>query len=199
MNDDDAPRPLPRPGRPPLLDDEMIKRVADIVRGGNYIETAAASAGISRSTLHLWLREGARIARTLDPLSDDAYDAAVDELTPHEFMQAKFSDTVQKAAAEAEVIDVLHVRGAASTHWQAAMTRLERRHPKRWGRREAVEVSGQLDGVHVNAETTEAAASAATVLQNARARSAAADLLEIIAGTNDEEGTPDVPRSTTEP
>lgn len=171
-----------RPGRPPILDADLTKRVADIVRGGNYAEVAAASVGISKDTFYRWLREGARIRRVLEPLDDDAYDAAVDDLTDHEFQQALFSDAVEKAMADSEVIDVLNVRKAAGDHWQAAMTRLERRHPHRWGRREALEVSGQLDGVHVNAETPEKAVEASRVLRDERASALACDLLEALAG-----------------
>ncbi len=171
-----------RIGRPPILNSDVTKRVADIVRGGNYAEVAAASVGINRDTFYRWLREGARIRRTLDPLDDAEYDTAVDALTDHEFNMAAFSDAIEKAMGESEVIDVLNVRKAASEHWQAAMTRLERRHPQRWGRREAIEVSGQLDGVHVNADTPEAAVEASTVMRSARAADLACDLLEALAG-----------------
>lgn len=186
---DQADTPKRRVGRPPLLDADLTKRVADIVRGGNYIETAAATVGISRSTLHLWLRDGARIRRSLETLDDAAYDEAVDALTDHELAVAEFSDTVEKAAAESETIDVLTVRAAAKDHWQAAMTRLERRHPKRWGRREAVEVSGQLDGVRVDAQDPQQAADASKALQSARTRELAADLIEQLANDDNPQET----------
>lgn len=180
---DDATQPR-RVGRPPLLDEALIKRIGDIVRGGNYIETAAASVGIHRTTLHAWMREGAVIRRALDPIDgDDEYEAAFEALDERDQMKAQFSYTLEKAAAESETIDVLYVRSAAKDHWQAAMTRLERRHPKRWGRREAVEVSGQLDGVRIDADTPAEAVAASTALQSARARDAAADLIEALAGT----------------
>lgn len=199
---DDTPK---RIGRPPLLNKELTKRVADIVRGGNYIETAAATVGISRSTLHLWLRDGARIRRSLEALDDKAYDLAVDLLTDHELSVAEFSDTVEKAAAESETIDVLTVRAAAKDHWQAAMTRLERRHPKRWGRREAVEVSGQLDGVQVQTDNPTTAVDASKALHDERGRQMAADLIEHLAGTepttnnDDDDGDDDEREETSTP
>lgn len=171
-----------RIGRPPVLDSDVTRRVVEVVRAGNYAEVAAASVGISGSTFRAWLREGARIRRVLEPLDEEAYDAAVDDLTEHQLQQAEFSAAVEKAMADSEVIDVLNVRKAAADHWQAAMTRLERRHPQRWGRREAVEVTGQLDGVHVAAASPEAAIDASRALQDARASALACDLLEQLAG-----------------
>lgn len=182
-----------RIGRPPVLDGDVTRRVVEVVRAGNYAEVAAASVGISGSTFRAWLREGARIRRVLEPLDEAEYDAAVDALTEHQLQQAEFSAAVEKAMADSEVIDVLNVRKAAADHWQAAMTRLERRHPQRWGRREAIEVSGQLDGVHVDASTPERAVEASRALQDARASALACDLLEQLAGETASEPGGNIP------
>lgn len=104
-----------RMGRPTKLTPEMTRRIADLVRAGNYVEVAAAAAGISRDTLYRWLKQGARTKRGL----------------AHEFSLA-----IEKAQAEAEARDVTLIATAAREQWQAAAWRLERKFPDRWGRRE---------------------------------------------------------------
>lgn len=103
------------PGRPTALTPAVEERIILAVRRGNYIETAAAFAGISKDSLYEWLKRGAR-----EP--DSAY--------------AAFSDALEKALAEAEMSDLARIEKAAvEGTWQAAAWRLERRNPKRWALR----------------------------------------------------------------
>jgi len=46
--------------RPEKLTPEVQQKIVDAIRLGNYIETAAAYAGISKSTLYDWLKKGGR-------------------------------------------------------------------------------------------------------------------------------------------
>lgn len=112
-------------GRPSKLTPELQERIVQAIRAGNYIETAAAYAGIAKSTLYDWLKRGAR-AKT------GKYRA--------------FSDAVQRALAEAEVRDVAIIGKAAQEQWQAAAWRLERKFPERWGRKDRHEVTGESGG-----------------------------------------------------
>lgn len=178
---------MPR-GRPPILDEDITRRVADIVRAGNYAEVAAASVGINADTFYRWLREGSRIRRILDTMDDEtAADNAYEELTTHQQAQVDFSEAIEKARAEAQTIAVMRINKAGHAGaWQADMTRLERTDPKRWGRRESVEVSGQLDGVHIQTDSPTKGIDASQALRDARAADLAADLIEHLAGTNNE-------------
>jgi len=106
------------------------------VRAGNYLEVAAAFAGIHRSTLFDWMRRGARererrLKGEPPNVEEDAF--------------VEFSDAIQKALAEAEVRDVAIIGKAAQEHWQAAAWRLERKFPERWGRRDRLEGEGKLE------------------------------------------------------
>lgn len=116
----------PKMGRPNHLDDETTKKVCDAIRGGNYLETAAAYAGVPRSTLHDWLRRGRK--------GQEPYDAFVAE--------------VEEALGAAETGFVVRVATAARDprHWTAAAWWLERRFPDRWGRRDRVEHTGKDGG-----------------------------------------------------
>ena len=120
-------------GRPTKLTPPVQQKICEAIRAGNYMETAAAYAGIEKTTLYDWLRRGAREKRGIY----------------HEFGKA-----VEKALADAETRDVaLIAKAAADGQWQASAWRLERRYPDRWGRRERVDavVKGGLTHAHVDA------------------------------------------------
>ena len=106
-------------GSTPILSEELIERLVITIRGGAYVETAAAFCGISKDTFYRWLRL-----------------AESDETSE---LLLKLSDAVKKAMAEAELRD-LHVidRAAQDGVWQAAAWRLERKYHDRWGRQAKV-------------------------------------------------------------
>lgn len=105
-------------------DPKLAARIVRYVQAGSYLETAAAAAGVNRSTLHRWLKRGAE--------GEEPF--------------AAFSDAVEGALAEAELRDLVRIDRAAETQWQAAAWKLERRNPKLWGRREYTEVTGTDGG-----------------------------------------------------
>ena len=102
----------PRVGRPTALTPEVAQVLIDSLRAGNFLETAAAFAGISVSTLRNWLRAGRRGST---PELADFYRAV----------------TQARAAAEMETLDRIRRDPA----WQAAAWRLERMYPQRYARR----------------------------------------------------------------
>ena len=111
-----------------IINKEIVAKIVKAIRAGNYIETAAAYAGISKNTLYDWLRRGEREKQRLEtnPRS---------RMRTSEVPFVEFSDAVERALAEAEVRDVTIIAKAAETQWQAAAWRLERKFPDRWGRR----------------------------------------------------------------
>lgn len=106
--------------RPTKLTPEIQDRIVTAIRAGNYMETAAAYAGIARSTFNEWIRRGAE---------------------EQEGPFAEFAAAVEQALAAAEARDVALIGQAAQKEWQAAAWRLERRLPERWGRKTRHEVS----------------------------------------------------------
>lgn len=112
-------------GAPTKLDDDLTGKICQAIRAGNYMETAAAYAGVPRSTLYDWLKRGR-------DRPDSVYGALVEQ--------------VELAVAEAEVRDVALIAKAADDGvWQASAWRLERRYPDRYGRRTRHDVSGRVD------------------------------------------------------
>jgi len=115
-------------GRPTKLTKPVQDRIVELLAAGNYQETAARAAGISRSTFHRWMKRGAHAKQRG---KDSRY--------------RDFRDSVKKAEAVAEVAAVKCVIDASETKWQAAMTFLERKFPERWSRGERVEHSGTIE------------------------------------------------------
>jgi len=155
-----------RRGRPEGAGIKLTEAVQDIIvtaiRAGNYLETAAACAGVHRDTLYEWLRKGAA--------------------APEGNCYRNFSDMLTRAMAESECIAVEAIRQAGEEHdvtrtrtitkplfqdgqpvtdddgnqlyitetieestvesdWRALAWLLERRFPRRWGRRNYLEAS----------------------------------------------------------
>lgn len=101
-------------GRPTKLTEEVETKIVAAIRGGNYIETAAAFAGIDKVTFYDWMKQGAA------------------GKSPE---MVKFSNSVKKALAESEVIPLSRISEAGKSSWQAEAWRLERRFPERWAKK----------------------------------------------------------------
>lgn len=114
-------------GRPTKLTPELQAEMVNIIRGGNYVETACAYVGLNKSTFYDWMKRG---ARELDRVKKNPKA----RVRKDEQIYVEFSNAIKKAEAEAEARDVLIIGKAAETQWQAAAWRLERRLPKKWGR-----------------------------------------------------------------
>ena len=112
-------------GRPEKIDPTIIKKIADAVRAGNYIETAAAYAGIHKDTLYQWLKKGAR---------------------EESGIYREFSDAIKEALAYSEMEDGKTIKRQSRKNWQAAAWRLERRFPQRWGKKETLSADFSVSG-----------------------------------------------------
>lgn len=120
-------------GRKTKLNEELQELIVQLIRSGNYIETAAAVAGVDKKNLYAWLKRGARSRRG---------------------KYARFRNAVIKALGEGEALDVARIRLAAEQgDWRAAAWRLERRHTRRWGVRQRLEHSGAKDGPPIRTES----------------------------------------------
>jgi transposase len=104
-----------RRGRPSKFAPPVCQKIVDVIRAGNFVQTAAEYAGVDRSTVYDWVRRGER-----------------ERQGPYR----EFAEQVRKALADAEVRDLAIISKAAGEgQWQAAAWRLERKFPERYGRR----------------------------------------------------------------
>ena len=123
--------------RPTKLNKDIQNKIVTAIKMGNYIETAAAVAGINKTTLYDWLKRGEREKQRVENDSRK-------KIRKSEAIYVEFSNAVEKALAEAEARDVMLISKAANTQWQAAAWRLERKFPDRWGRK-VIEHRGSLE------------------------------------------------------
>lgn len=101
-------------GRPTKFTLEVRERILSAIRAGNYIDTAAQSAGICKDTFYSWMTKG------------EARGA------PREY--SDFTDAVKKARAQAQVDALAIIQLAANSgNWRAAAWYLEKSFPDRYG------------------------------------------------------------------
>lgn len=175
-------------GRPPTIGREVVlrdgskmpavDRIVQLVRAGNYFETACLQAGVPKRTAQLWVKTGVDTRAALEA------DRKRSTLTAYERQCMAFADALEEAEAEAEAEDVARLqqlgRGGveqvvitekvvpiydehgnetgrrvverterkerSAPDARVLQWRLERRFPKRWGRRQQIEVSGPEGG-----------------------------------------------------
>lgn len=96
------------------------------VREGNYLETAAASAGVHPNTPREWLKRGAR-----------------DTSGPHHEFWKAFRES--DAASEKELLTL--VRQHAVDDGRLALELMARKYPKRWGATLRLELDAVFDRV----------------------------------------------------
>lgn len=116
------------------LTDEVIDKIVSAVAVGNYMETAAAFAGVLKVTLYLWLRKGREDREKGKTARTSKY--------------IKLMDGLEQAVALAEMNDLENIGRHALKDWKASAWRLERRNYERWGLKmnSRVEVTGPDGG-----------------------------------------------------
>ena len=113
-------------GRPTKLTPELESEIVELIKVGNYVETACAVAGIGKTTFYEWMKKANASVR---------YNKYV-----------RFRNAVEKAQAWAEARDIAIITKASEKYWQAAAWKLERKFPDKFGRQKLeVEHSGKID------------------------------------------------------
>lgn len=113
--------------RPTKLTEARAEEIVEKIRNGNFAVVSAVSCGITEQTYYNWLNRGQA-------------ELAAGEST----IYAEFFESVKEAEAEAEVTTLREMN--RDDKWQRRAWWLERRFPKRWGQKAALEVSGPDGG-----------------------------------------------------
>jgi hypothetical protein len=96
-------------------------------RIGMSIVSSCLMAGISRTSYAAWIKKGAR-----------------DWRKGRDTLEAKFYIEIKKAVAQFEARNLSIISKAAEKQWQASAWLLERRLPKKWGKKnEEIQETGQ--------------------------------------------------------
>jgi len=125
-------------GRPTKLTPEIQKKVCDAIVLGAYIETAAAYASVSKQVLYDWMKKGNKQKGGIYRQFLDAIEEAMSrsELRDLESIDKNASGRPAKHDENGNLI-----APSLRPNWQAAAWRLERKYPKKWGRREQVHIA----------------------------------------------------------
>lgn len=123
-----------RGGRRTSLTPEVHELIVQAVSAGNYLDDAAAYAGVTGTTVYNWLERGRRVRAILEEMGD---------YPPSERIFLEFLEAVETARSQAVVRNVALIQRAAETQWQAAAWYLERTNPRKWGRSETVTLTGE--------------------------------------------------------
>lgn len=116
----------------PKLTPEVHEAIVRQLQLNNYIETAAAVAGVTSRSVRNWMRRGRAAIVNRDR-------------RPEEEVYASFARDVERAQGQAEARLLGTVTAATKDDWKAATWQLERKYPKRWGPRISIHVKEQID------------------------------------------------------
>lgn len=126
-----------RVGAPIKLTLDVRDTIVEAVEAGLTYERAAAVAGVHRGTLVEWRNRG---TEDLEAGRATVFADLADALTP--------------ASARGELELARIIREAATDDWRAALAILQARHPERWGRRPAVDVTSNEVSAPVHVKPT---------------------------------------------
>lgn len=144
-----------------LLTPELVEKIGSFIAVGASVTDTAGAAGVGRSTLYRWLKEGAEAQR----LRDEGH-------TNYDQLLLRLHEEVDKATHEAKVEALMALRkgfrGWTETEtttvtlngkeerttvktrtrfaWEAALAYLERKHPTEFARLIRQEISGPEGG-----------------------------------------------------
>lgn len=109
-----------------LLRSVQQAQIVAYLRVGNFLETSASAAGVTRQAVRNWIRDGQR-----DPSG----------------VHGEFARQAEAAMADAEVRGVVAIQQQAAVDWRAAAWMLERTRPERFGQTVLVQtkVEQELD------------------------------------------------------
>ena len=133
------------PGQPTKLTAKTEAIIYEYMAKGNYISTACQAAGIDSRTFYYWQNKASSYHKYLEDNNIEVtnIDALPDNGTGG-IVYYQFFQRLKRAEAEAEsahVGNLMKAGAAGPQFWAASATYLERKHPDRWGKRDAVDIN----------------------------------------------------------
>lgn len=131
-------------GRPDKLTREVQDKIVVYLKRGNYLETAAALAGVSRQAVRNWIQ---RANEAKAPKKYKDFLVAVDAAIAYaEDNDITIIDAMSKGWKAQHDSKGNVIRAERAPNWKAAAWKLERRHPRRWANKERLELTGPDGG-----------------------------------------------------
>jgi len=155
-------RGVGRPQGTGKLTEAVQETIVTAIRVGNYIETAAACAGIHKQTFYGWLHRGAAaqegdkyrdfldaVTRAMAQSEADAIEAIRQAGEEHETIKTRTTSKpiywngkpILDDDGKPIYVEETITETTVETDWRALAWLLERRFSRRWGRREYLETA----------------------------------------------------------
>jgi hypothetical protein len=133
-----------KPGQPLKLNNEIKSIIYEYVSKGNYINVACQAAGIDNSTFSHWQQRAKDFNDYIynNNIDTDNLVLDVNDRLYNNYELWQFFNELKRAQAEAEahhVSNLIKASDAGPQFWAASATYLERKHPDRWAKREALD------------------------------------------------------------
>lgn len=130
------------PDRPRALTEEVQAKIVELHLLGMHFSPACYAAGTTPETVKYWMK-------------------LVDAGAEHAQIYADFFGRIKEATAISEAKGLSQLK-QGEQGWQAQAWFLERRFPKRWGKRERLDVNTKFDPSKMSTEELEALAKGST-------------------------------------
>jgi hypothetical protein len=118
-------------GRPSKLTPELQAEIILLIKMGNFVEVACETVGINKSTFYDWMKKGKNSNHPKNKYR-------------------KFQEAVEQAMAWSEARDVAIITKLSKENWRAAAFRLERKYPKKWGKKKYEDFDLDIKGLDEN-------------------------------------------------
>lgn len=128
--------------RPTKCTKELTRKICKAIEAGNYPETAAVISGLPARTFYRWMKKG-RESKSKRGIYWQFWQSVK---KAENFAEAYFLQVIRKSAeGDAE--------NGVKRNWQSAAWYLERKYPEKWGRKERLDIKGDIKQ-DINSNTT---------------------------------------------
>ena len=126
-------------GAPSMFTPATQQRILQLIKAGNYADTAAAACGVHRMSFNRWRADGEKIRGFIATGQMVNPTAIEKELV-------SFCAAIEEAEGQAESRSIMLIGKAGETDWRAEAWRVARRSSNRWGERQSIEHTGPEGG-----------------------------------------------------
>lgn len=131
------------------LNPHRFELIVQLIMAGNYAKVACASVGITEGTYGNYLRRGRTVNALLVELYGDDHGYDMDDKAPPKGLDVpdndwtcfRFLTAIEIASAKGETQLATEVRAGVKDNPALGLQILERRHPRRWKRRDLHEIA----------------------------------------------------------
>lgn len=134
-------------GRPDKLEPHRAERIIELLRAGNFRETAARASGVHDATFHRWMERGEKAQEDFDRQLREHPDREP-TIEASEQKYRDFRKACIEAETHAELDMVARFQLGAVKDWKAAENFLSRRYKDRWAKTTNIEVGGEVTHLH---------------------------------------------------